>query len=85
MASIGMSAEEVKTRLPGGVEFARYNAAQKFIVSGELNVVTMFGKQHKDERNLAVIRCQLLWHCSSHSTFSRCGRFTEEVCRGRLL
>ena len=55
MASIGMSAEEIKGRLPPGVELACNNAAQNVTVSGELEAVTKFAKQLDAEGKLAVV------------------------------
>ena len=55
MASIGMSAEEVKARLPPGVELACNNAAQNVTVSGELELVTKFVEKLKSEGKFAVV------------------------------
>ena len=55
MASIGMSAEEVKARLPPGVELACNNAAQNVTVSGELEAVSKFVTQLKDQGKFAVV------------------------------
>ena len=55
MASAGMSADEVKVRLPPGVELACNNAAQNVTVSGELEAVTRFTKRIKDEGRFATV------------------------------
>ena len=55
MASIGMSAEEVKARLPPGVELACNNAATNVTVSGEKEAVTKFVEKLKSEGKFAVV------------------------------
>ena len=55
MASIGMSAEELKARLPPGLELACNNAIQNVTVSGELEAVTKFAKELSNEGTFAVV------------------------------
>ena len=55
MASVGLSAEEVKARLPPGVELACNNAATNVTVSGEKEAVTKFVEQLKSEGKFAVV------------------------------
>ena len=55
MASVGMSWDEVKARLPEDLELACHNAAQNVTVSGPLESVNKFVKELKDEGKFAVV------------------------------